>query len=237
MRVIAGSLRLGLRLCLRLLLRLILSAAGERQRENARDYDAHGGSPPAPNPALAQRAVNRFGNLASIERDRYAPSMRGIIIAACGTLALLAATASAQDRNDLKDLRSVGLIVGGMDQDAQRCGFTRSLIRDAIAYPISSSKLDFSGDYKGGAALNVRVTAMVQTQPLECISEVDVDVFSIQQVQLDYSNQPARFFPVELWHDSWLSASPPEQHAQQIRTAIENAAKKLVTDWNLANKP
>jgi hypothetical protein len=145
--------------------------------------------------------------------------------------------AVAQQGVELKGLTHLGLLIEELDQDAQRCGVTRDLIRDAIAYTISSSKLKFSDDNGSGPEIYVHVGALVQQQPAQCLSEVSLDVVNIQRVQLDYTDEPSRFVTIQLWHDVWLQVSIPEKHSQQVRSAIENATKKLVAAWYLANKP
>lgn len=145
--------------------------------------------------------------------------------------------AVAQHDEELKGLTHLRLLVGELDQDAQRCGITRSLIRDAIAYAISSSKLKFSDDNGNGPKIYVRVMALTQRQPVQCISRVSLYVLNFQRVQLDYTDEPPRFVTIQLWDDDWLQVSIPETHSQQVRSAIENATKKLVAAWYLANKP
>ena len=154
-----------------------------------------------------------------------------------GLLLCVVGGAVAQQREELKGLAHLGLLVEELDQDAQRCGITRSLIRDAIAYAISSSKLKFSDDNGSGPKIYVRVGALVQRQPVQCLSDVSLDVVNFQRVQLDYTDEPPRFVTIQLWHDDWLEVSIPEKHSQQVRSAIENATKKLVAAWYLANKP
>jgi hypothetical protein len=145
--------------------------------------------------------------------------------------------AVAQQAEELRGLTRLGLLVEGIDQEAQRCGITRNLIRDAIAYTISSSKLKFSDDDSSGPKLYVRVGALVQRQPVQCFSNVSFDVVNIQKVQLDYRDEPPSYTVLQLWHDDWLEVSVPEKHSQQVRVAIENATKKLIAAWYLANKP
>jgi hypothetical protein len=124
-----------------------------------------------------------------------------------------------------------------LDQEAQRCGITRDLIRDAIAYTISSSKLKFSDDNRSGPKIYVDVEVLMQDKPVQCFSVVSLDVLTFQTVQLDYLDEPPRLFAIQLWHNASLGVSIPERHSQQVQYAIEKATKKLVAAWYLANKP
>jgi hypothetical protein len=143
----------------------------------------------------------------------------------------------AQESEELRGLTHLGLIVKGLDQEAQRCGITRDLIRDAIAYTIGSSKLKFSDDDSSGPMIYVGVGVLVQRQPVQCFSDVSLDVVNFQRVQLDYTDEPPRIVTLWLWHDDWLEVSILERHSQHVQSAVENATKKLVAAWYLANKP
>src|ERR1700693_3098564 len=111
---------------------------------------------------------------------------------------------AAQQAEELRGLTHLGLLVEGLDQEGQRCGITRDLIRDAIAYTISSSKLKFSDGDSNGPKLYVRVGARVQREPLKGVSNVWFDVVNLQKVQLDYTDEPPRYTVLQLWHDDWL---------------------------------
>jgi hypothetical protein len=145
--------------------------------------------------------------------------------------------AIAQQASNLKGLSHLGLLVDPLDQEAQRCGITRDLIRDAIAYAISSSKLTFSDNEGSGPKIYVGVAALIQRQPLQCVSNISFNVVNFQRIQLDYTDEPPRFVTIQLWSDDWLEVSIPERHSQSVRGAIEGATKKLVAAWYLANNP
>jgi hypothetical protein len=153
------------------------------------------------------------------------------------TCTVVGGRAIPQQADDVKGLSHLGLLVETLDQDAQRCGITRDLIRDAIAYTISASKLTFSDDESSGPKIYVRIVTLIQRQPLQCVSSISFDVDTFQKVQLDYTDEPPRVVAIELWPDDWLEVSIPERHSQDVRRAIENATKKLVAAWYLANKP
>ena len=58
----------------------------------------------------------------------------------------VASTTSAQVGSEgnspaLRGLKSIDLLIQGVDDEAQRCGITETLVRDAFLYPISQSKL------------------------------------------------------------------------------------------------
>jgi hypothetical protein len=137
----------------------------------------------------------------------------------------------------LRGLKSIDLFIEGVDDEAQRCGITETLIRDAFLYPISQSKLQFS-HHAGGPTFLVRVTIVIQERPNQCISFVETAVRNYQKVQLDYAkDDPPTWAWVSLWPGGWGEASLiVGEPAQRLRNWIENATKKFVTAWNLANK-
>jgi hypothetical protein len=133
--------------------------------------------------------------------------------------------AVAQQGVELKGLTHLGLLIEDLDQDAQWCGVTRDLIRDAIAYTISSSKLKLSDDNGSGPKIYVRVGALVQRQPVQCLSDVKLDVVNFQRVQLDYTDEPPRFVTIQLWHDDWLQHRSIRRSGQPTwATAFLNAS-------------
>jgi hypothetical protein len=146
------------------------------------------------------------------------------------------ASSAQMGKNDtraLRGLKSIALLVEGLDEEAQRCGITESLIRDAFLFPISQSKIELS-DGKIGPKFWIRVTVVIQRQPNQCVSSLELAVINYQRVQLDYTDEPPPWVMVRLWDDSWITVGP--QHAQRVRNAVENATKKFLTTWNLANK-
>jgi hypothetical protein len=152
----------------------------------------------------------------------------------------VANSASAQtDADALRGLKSIDLFIEGVDDEAQRCGITETLIRDAFLYPISQSKLQFA-HHAGGPTFFVRVSLLIQRHPEQCISFVEAAVRNYQKVQLDYlkEDDPPTWAWVNLWPSGWGEASLiVGQPAQRVRNVIENVTKKFLTAWSLANKP
>jgi hypothetical protein len=150
----------------------------------------------------------------------------------------VASPANAQmgkdDTRALRGLKSIYLAIEGVDDEAQRCGITESLIRDAFLLPISQSKLQLSHD-KTGPMFYIGVVVAIQAQPNQCVSFLQLAVINIQRVQLDYTDESPTLAMVRLWDDGWLTVGNP--HSERVRNAIENATKKFLTTWNLANKP
>jgi hypothetical protein len=157
------------------------------------------------------------------------------LVAACLLFAEGFAHAQTNESVSLKGLTSIGLLVDDLDEAAQRCGITKSLISDAFTYIASFANFKITD--KTGPKFLVRVNTIIQQQPTQCISDLSVQVVNAQRVTLDFDEKLNPIVWVELWKDNWLSVSVAHLHPQQIKTAVEGATKKFVTQWNLANKP
>jgi hypothetical protein len=151
----------------------------------------------------------------------------------------VASTTSAQVGSEgnspaLRGLKSIDLLITGVDDEAQRCGITETLVRDAFLYPISQSKLQFL-HYAAGATFFIRVNALIQRQPNQCISSLELSVMNYQMVQLDYADEAPTWAWVRLWDFSSIIVGEPL--AERVRNTIDRATKKFLTTWNFVNKP
>jgi hypothetical protein len=129
----------------------------------------------------------------------------------------------------LRGLTSISIVVDSLDEDERRCGITEQLIRDAFLYPIGQSRIRLSTSELEGPVFWVRVTTLIQRQPNQCISAVEMRVFRYHQVQLDYAP------PMGLWDAATIIVG--DRHAERLGAAVESATKRFVTTWNLANRP
>jgi hypothetical protein len=145
--------------------------------------------------------------------------------------------ANAETIEKLRGLMSVRLIVPELDEDAKSCGLSQELVRDAVMFPASSSKLEFLDATGDGAVFEVVITTMVQERPVQCITNLAINVWIVERVKFDYAPDAIRYAAVTMWFSGAICVSVATKHPQMLRTAIENKTKKFLTDWNLANKP
>jgi hypothetical protein len=68
--------------------------------------------------------------------------------------------ANAETIEKLRGLMSVRLIVPELDEDAKSCGLSQELVRDAVMFPASSSKLEFLDATGDGAVFEVVITTI-----------------------------------------------------------------------------
>jgi hypothetical protein len=143
---------------------------------------------------------------------------------------------SVRNADALRGLKSIDLFIQGIDDKAQHCGLTEDLVREAFAYPINQSKLQFL-HYGGGPTFFIRVIVSIQRQPNQCISSLELAVMNYQRVELDYANEQPKWAWVRLWDDAWLFVAGTEPLAEQVRKAIQSSAQDFLTAWTFANKP
>jgi hypothetical protein len=168
--------------------------------------------------------------------------MRTLFVMLLAAAALWHASSNAvaqmgsEETRPLRGLKSIRLSVEGIDDEAQKCGVTESLIREAFLFPLSQSRIKFTTD-KMAPLFWVRANVLIQERPGQCISSLELAVVNYQRVQLDYlddRDEPPVWAFVRLWDAGTLLVGT--RHAERVRAAVENATKKFVTTWNLANR-
>jgi hypothetical protein len=121
-----------------------------------------------------------------------------------------------------------------LDDQGKACGLTEASIREAIMYPLSSSKIKVDRAL-APAVFYVNVNTSYSKDRL-CVSSVHMEARFYQNVTLKFSGD-TMLVEINLWRDGGILFSPPSRHAAQITSGIEQYTKKFVTDWNLDNKP
>ena len=153
---------------------------------------------------------------------------------ACVVVPVLSTSADAQTNNNrLRGLSKIQLVIEELDPTSSVCGVTESEIQTSVKYPISVTKLQFVGD--GAENLYVNVSTLYFASDSYCVSNVDVEVYSYQQIYLKFSGR-ATGATVRLWHHGAMISSNKSQHSQQLKQEIEDMIKQFITDWNLGNK-
>jgi hypothetical protein len=150
--------------------------------------------------------------------------MRKSLIA---TLAIAFLCSSALAQN-LAAIPRIKFDVAEPGREAVRCGLTKQLIQEAIMFPVSSSRIQIAkSDDLEAPSFDAEVKTL--DHPLGvCFSSVNLRVHNFQ---------PPEFAEVVIWEYNQVAYAGKDQHAQQIRNIIENATKRFVTEWNLANRP
>jgi hypothetical protein len=158
-----------------------------------------------------------------------------MIVAVAATL--IANQSQAQTPSHLlRGLSQVQVVIEKLHGGSKECGLTEASIRDAIMYPLSSSRVEVVRN--SDVAFYVKVNTLYSKEL--CFSSVSLEVFTYHYVTLKWFGDTtgARRAEVRLWDPPGvIDYSSPSSHAQRILNEIENSVKRFITDWNLDNKP
>jgi hypothetical protein len=158
---------------------------------------------------------------------------KALIVVAC--LCVSASFANAQDNTLLSGLKRINLLIENLTNDAQSCGITNALVREAFMYPASSAR--FSVEQGSSIPTFYILITTVRTQNGICASSVKVEVYSFEMVKLTFSGRSDFAAKVALWQFDWLGIDfDPHIHGEAIKKILDEATRSFITDWNLANK-
>jgi hypothetical protein len=116
----------------------------------------------------------------------------------------------------LRGLSGLGFLVDGLDEDAKRCGLTKSAISDAFLYIASSAKFKITTEPFSPQFL-VHVGTLIQRKPGQCVTDLAIQVANYQKVNLDFGDKLTSFAWVELWKDNWIEVSDTGRHRQRVQ--------------------
>jgi len=150
-------------------------------------------------------------------------------------LMLIGGDTQASDVKALRGLQSVSLLVEELPPGAQTCGVDEQIIKNSIAYPLANSRLKIIHS-DAGATLYVQITTIFAKDVSVCTSSINVEVYATQMVALEDTGNE-QFVKIVLWQDSGnLLLSGRNGHREQLKSALEERAKKLVVDWTGAQR-
>ena len=140
----------------------------------------------------------------------------------------------AQTRdNVLRGLDEVDVTVEELTESNKACGIDEDAVTNAIKYPVSSSypRIEPSAP----VVFYVRVTSIFDRADSGCFSNVDVQVYAVQSVTLEFSGAN-RFLRVMLWQKNVVLSNSRVRHPRFVTETVDESVKKFITDWNLDNK-
>jgi hypothetical protein len=145
-----------------------------------------------------------------------------------------------QQPGSLSGIKSANVNINEADAENKSCGITDQLIREAVMYPISGSRLKVSSLLPPSTDVPILSVAISTvrggvTSGL-CLSGIRIQLAIYQPLTLPFASGP-RMHKVMLWEGGWHGGSMQHDHAKQIREQIELLMKRFVTAWNLDNKP
>jgi hypothetical protein len=163
----------------------------------------------------------------------FSTCVRSLTLASA-VVTVLSARAEAQTpHNGLRGLSQIQVVIESLDSGTTDCGVTKSVIENAVKYPLSSTKLQLTQD--SAEVLYINLSSLYFTSSHLCVSNIDVEVVIIQPVVFQFSERNISA-AVKLWDNGIIISSPQSQHADSVEQQIERLVKHFVTDWNLDNK-
>jgi hypothetical protein len=149
-------------------------------------------------------------------------------------LAMCCADAHARNVLALKGLESFTLVVDELSAGGTECGLDEQIIRRSIEHMLASSRLKITAS-DSGPTLNVNIATAYARDPALCSSSVQLLLSVTQSVSITDTHNEASV-PVMLWHDGTLIVTGKRHHREQVGSALEEMAHKLVTDWTAAQR-
>ena len=126
------------------------------------------------------------------------------------------------------------ILIEPLSAASKECGIIEQSIRNAVMFPLSSTKIDV---LQGSGRFYVNATTVVSRSYPICISSLKVEVSYLQSVMLGFSNKDTPdFVAIKLWESGTLFSSGQHEHTQRMSENVEELTKKFITDWNLDNK-
>ncbi len=120
------------------------------------------------------------------------------------------------------------LVVEALDRDSQRCGLSQTLIQNAIRYPVVKSGLKIVA---GGspAIFDVLLGTKVTLNGSTCVTSCELKI----SIYLPVAFKDKSFSgEVLLWEDGGFVVSPLHQHADRMRSELEQDAKDIIVNWS-----
>jgi hypothetical protein len=123
----------------------------------------------------------------------------------------------------LVGVRSIGILVEDLDNDAQRCGVTKDALDAAVRLPMSNSRIKFLNGM--GPYLYVRASFMVLSSST-CVAS--------------YSLSFNKFIPSEkdtgeFWGRGGMTSGSSSYVSQSVNDKIEGLTKQFIAAWLKAN--
>jgi len=140
--------------------------------------------------------------------------------------------AHGRDVSPLRGLESFYLLVDELSAGGTECGLDEQIIRRAIEHSLANGRLKITAS-NTGPTLDVNIATAYARDPALCTSSVQLLLAVTQSVSIADTHNEA-LVPVMLWHDGTLIVTGQRHHREQVASALEEMANKLVTDWTAA---
>ena len=146
---------------------------------------------------------------------------------------LVSSSASAQDYLPLKGLSAVSVEIAKLDEDAQACGVSDTVLNTVASKALADARIAVSAS--APATLSVKVmTLRFKTMDM-CVSNVRVQLAASGYGPLPYS---PRSVPLTylLASGSGMQSQPKDRHGEAVSDLVKTLADDIATRIRLANQ-
>lgn len=159
--------------------------------------------------------------------------LRLLVLSLCSWISFPALARAQNWDLFLTGISQIVVVINGLTDQSRLCGITAQSIEDSALFPVSGSRLKVVKKYAPSFVINVTT---LRTSNGLCFSSLYMELSNENFAYLDIPPGDLSFVKTLHWQYYEIMLANSIQHPQQVRLAIENAAKKFVTEWNLGNK-
>jgi hypothetical protein len=134
----------------------------------------------------------------------------------------------------LNGLKTLGIVVEDLSEQAAACGLSRERIEEAMARQLGGAGFTVRRNSDEDTYLYVNIiTTSVPNGP--CVSRYDVFVYTAAEARLSYRDRPV-LVQASLMHSGGIGSSAPQAHAAAIASALEQYVNGFIKQARDANQ-
>ena len=138
-----------------------------------------------------------------------------------------AAVHAQNERASLRGITSVGILVEGLDGDAQKCGITEDALDAAVRLPLSNSRIKVNNGNLKLEYLYVNVKVVNATNDYSrCAADISLAFTKYVQSERDHG---------VFWEKSSIVIGPSAYVSRSANEHLEGFTKQFVAAWLKAN--
>ena len=158
-----------------------------------------------------------------------------VVVVALVLLGAVPATAQTAQQERLKGVTEAYVLIENIHDDSASCGITETGLTTAASKALLDNGVRVAGARIGPTLIvNVNTMYFEEGNP-ECVSIVEVELYSSLSATPEHSAQPL-FGKFVLAGSGGMNASPRDEHGQRIRDAVFDYVEAIAVDIRIANQ-
>ena len=141
---------------------------------------------------------------------------------------------SDTERDSLRGIREVKIVVESLDADAEQCNISKEALELAAARPLVDAGIAVKPELP--LYVYVRVTVLAMSDGSGCAANVEVSARTPADAKLPHTAEPVRV-RVLLWEGSAIFTGPRYNFGQRINASVREKVDNFATKVKLANAP